>query len=410
MTQESSLLEFADENRNTIAVIEDRVAIWMLGYLLTYGVTKRNELLNSVEVAKGESVEDSLKRLIDAQFVSCLEGDELVMSEKGVRFAEAIGLSTKAEAKAFKIQISCDLFTIENVVLAREDRKTRRAIVNDLLSAPEKYFQGATGDRYGFVECNYFGSDIAFGYLTQEYLAHRIRYDENLKRTDEWPTQNYNVLFILLLEPLLFILQDTKFFGAPRLDMAGTRIRSRWLLQQLFDNNGVTRNGEMLLKPYERTLSREEMLRSLLDNEDPIVQAYLDLGNGSAHLSESLPVFNPKQEWNNILTEIINDFELPNIGTAMFNATRRGNIGKSMLVKALALSGQIKRLKVGRGKASHTVKETVPTHIGRVLVSDPPTNEDVSNILAFLQDNIGVSITPVTLNVSEAAKQMRFEI
>jgi hypothetical protein len=252
-------------------------------------------------------------------------------------------------------------------------------------------------------------SETIYGYFTQEYLAHYLKYSENLQRQDEWDTKNCNILFVWPMNSQAFILQDSKFYGAPSLNMTQARSRIQMLLQLLVNYHKFERTGDCILRPYERILTKHEMLDALLRADEPVTEARIDLGTVTQSLPEVLSVFNPRDDWNRIITEIIQEYELPNISAIVFNATRLGTVGKSMFVKALALAGQVRRIKLGRGKLSRTVKQKIPTHVGRVVVSDPATDEDVANIISFLQDRLNLALTSHLLKVTDAVQQMRFE-
>jgi len=370
----------------------------------------RQNLGQSVSVSERENLDTSIQRLIEAKFIREQEGGMLIPSERGARFAEMLGLPRKFTEREAKVEISCDVFTIDNVRMADAPGANKRTFIEDLVKRPQLYLQGAEGARWGFAECKVFRDEILFGYFTQEYLAHYLKYDENLQRHEDWDVKNYNILFVLPLNSEFLILQDAKFYGAPTLAMTTTKTRIQMLLTLLFDHYKIERIGDLVLRPYERVLTKDEMLKVLFESEQPVTQAQLDLGSITYSLSEKLSVFNPRDDWNEMLTAIINEYELPNIARAIFKSTRVGNVGKSMLVKALALAGQVKQLKLGRGRTSRTVKRAVPTHVGRVLVSDPASEEDVVNILSFLQNQLGLALSSLPLTPSKAVWQMEFEM
>lgn len=410
MERRGSLIEFADENRATLAAVRDRVAMWALGYILLFGPVAREDLRMSIGVSEKEDLDTSVQRLIDAEFIREQEGAMIVPTERGARFADFLGLPRQFTQRASKVEISCDVLAIDNVKLIETPTKAKTHFVEDLMYQPQLFLQGAEGARYGFAECRLFGDDILYGYFTQEYLAHYLRYDENLQRQEDWGVRNYNVLFMLPLNSQILILQDAKFYGAPSLSMTTTKSRIQMLLTLIFDHHKIERTGDLVLRPYERVMTKDEMMKILLESDQPVTQAHVDVGTISYTLSERLQVFNPRDDWNEVLTEIVSEYELPNIARAVFHATRVGSIGKSMLVKALALAGQVRQVKLGRGKNSRTVKKAVPTHVGRVLVSDPASDEDVANILSFLQNQLGLTLSKVPLTPSKAALQMRFEM
>lgn len=405
-----SLVEFAEQNSATILAVKDRVAVWALGYVLLFGPRSRRDLNESLSVSERENLDTSIQRLIEAEFVREQEGGVLIPTERGAQFAEMLGLPRRFIEREAKVEISCDVFTIDNVRVADAPREPKTSFIEDLVRRPQLYLQGAEGARYGFVECKVFGDDLLFGYFTQEYLAHYLKYDDNLQRHEDWDVRNYNILFVLPLNSQFLILQDAKFYGAPTLSMTITKTRIQMLLTLLFDHHKIERIGDLVLRPYERVLTKGDMLKVLLESDQPVTQAQLDLGTITYSLSEKLSVFNPREDWNEMLTAIINEYELPNIARVIFHSTRVGTVGKSMLVRALALAGQIRQVRLGRGKSRRIVKRAVPTHVGRVLVSDPANEEDVINILSFLQSQLGLALSSLPLTPGKAVWQMQFEM
>lgn len=410
MERSLSLTQFAERNEGTISVIGDRVSVWALGYMLLSGPMSRQDLGASLSVSETENLDASIQRLIEAEFIREEKGGMLIPSERGARFAEMLGLPRRYIEKEAKVEISCDVFTLDNVRVTETPAANKKAFIEDLVKRPQLYLQGAEGARYGFAECKVFGDEILFGYFTQEYLAHYLKYDENLQRHEDWDVKNYNILFVLPLNSQYFILQDAKFYGAPNLNMTTTKTRMQVLFTLLFDRHQIERSGDLVLRPYERVLTKSDMLKVLFESEQPVTQAQLDLGSSTYSVQEKLSVFNPRDDWNEVLTTIINEYELPNIARVIFKSTRFGTIGKSMLVKALALAGQVRQVKLGRGKVSRTVKRAVPTHVGRVLVGDPASEKDVVNILGFLQDQLGLTLSSLSLKPSSVVQQMRFEM
>jgi len=406
----SSLIQFTEENKATVIAVKDRVAMWALGYILLFGPLLREDLSESLSVSERENLDISIQRLIDAEFIREQDEVELIPTERGARFAEMLGLPRQFTQREAKVEISCDIFAIENIELVTSPSQAKRRLIEDLMHSPQLFLQGTEGARYGFAECRLFGDEVLYGYFTQEYLAHHLRYDENLQRHEDWDVRNYNILFVLPLNSQFLILQDAKFYGAPSLSMTMTKARLQMLLTLISDHYELTRTGDLVLRPYERVLTKDEMMKLLLESDQPVTQAHVDLGTTAYSLSEELSVFNPRDDWNEALTRIISEYELPNIARAVFHSTRPGTIGKSMLVKALALAGQIRQLKLGRGKQSRTVKRVVPTHVGRVLVGDPASDEDIGNMLSFLQSELGLTLSSVPLTPSKAVWQMRFEM
>lgn len=410
MERGGSLIQFADENRATLVAVRDRVAMWALGYISLFGPLSREDLKTSVGVSEKEDLDTSIQRLINAEFIREQEGATLVPTERGARFADVLGLPRQFPQRASKVEISCDVLAIDNVKLADAPTTAKTPFIEDLMHKPQLFLQGTEGARYGFAECRLFGDDILYGYFTQEYLAHYLRYDDNLQRQEDWGVRNCNVLFVLPLNSQILILQDAKFYGAPSLSMATTKGRIQMLLTLIFDHYKIERTGDVVLRPYERVLTKDEMMKVLLGSDQPVTEAQIDLGSITYSLSEKLSVFNPRDDWNEVLTTIISEYELPNVARAIFHATRIGTVGKSMLVKALALAGQVRQLKLGRGKNSRTVKRAVPTHVGRVLVGDPASDEDIANIVTFLQNQLALTLSKVPLSPGKAVWQMRFEM
>lgn len=404
-----SLTQLVESNEAIISTVKDRVAMWILGYVATYGLTLRSELYDSLKTSDPESAESSLQRLIEVEFVREQDGS-IIASEMGMQFAHMVGVPRHPPRGRTRIQVSCDVLTVENVRLLDAPEPKKQAIIDGLIKSPRLYMFGSEGARYGFVECGVLGEKTLFGNFTQEYLAHYLRYDEHLQRQEEWDTRNYNVLFILPLNSQILVLQDAKFYGAATLSMSTTMARMQMALQMLFDHHGIERTGDLVLKPYHRVLSKEEMIKALVTTEESVTEAYLELSGDGHLLQDKLSVFNPREEWNEALTAIINEYELPNVARAKFSSTKTGTLGKSALVKALALAGEIKRMKLGHGKKSRVVKRAVPTHVGRVVVSDPPTEEDIAGVLRFLQDQLELDFGSLPLKVSDAVWQMRFEI
>jgi len=85
-------------------------------------------------------------------------------------------------------------------------------------------------------------------------------------------------------------------------------------------------------------------------------------------------------------------------------------LSKSKLAKALALVGDIKNIKIGRGKGARTITPRVPTHVGRAIVSDPVREEEVLGILGFLQDRLGMRLTDLPVKSKLTDLQIRLDI
>jgi hypothetical protein len=300
-----------------------------------------------------------------------------------------------------------DVFALENFAVREVSKETSERLLNDLITKPRLY--SVPGYRYGFVDCKIINDDITYGYFTQEYLDHSIKYDDNITRQDSWDRRFANILFIWPVNTEYFILQDTRFFGIPSLDMNSTRSRVLMVMNILRERYNIPRIGDIVLRPFKRELSSEEMFDELMNSEHVVTRTRIDMSNGNTKLPEKFPVFNPREDWNDFLKQIIEEYEVPNIANATFKSTRKGTLKDSAIVKALALTGKVNYFQRGRGKYKETIKQLVPTHIGKIEVSEPITEENVGSILGFIQNNLRVILTEKPLKFDTSHKQMKFE-
>ena len=137
------------------------------------------------------------------------------------------------------------------------------------------------------------------------------------------------------------------------------------------------------------------MLRALLNSEQSVSSAQLDVGKYREEVKERLPVFNPREDWNEWLTTIVKDYELPNVGRAEFTSTTKGDLSKSKIVKLFALAGSPRQFNLGHGKERKVIKRVMPAHIGSVTVSDPVTKQEVTDILVFISEGLGISFPQI---------------
>ena len=411
MNVDSSLIQYAEDNMTIMTCLRDRVAVWIFGYIYLVESATRKQISVILKVSENESTDRSIDKLIEAGYI--FENEDGMMSPTGTAkaLADILGLSGQMVPGSIKREVSLDLFLIDNVNIANAAKSSKQAIISELVEHPRLH--SVPGNRYGFVECRCLGDGVIFGYLTQEYTAQFIDYDEHderLERHDEWPTKFDNTLFVWPIDSQVYVLQDKRFFGAPTLNMNQTKSRVQMLLSMLCDYHGFEHSGDLVIKPYERELLKSDMLDLLFNSDQVVTETGIELGNVTAHLDEKLPVFNPRDDWNEALTEIINDFEIPNIAKVAFSATILGTLAKSKLVKALALAGRPRVVKLGRGKYSKTYKRKIPTHVGKATVSDPATPDDIASILNFLQERLGLVFGDISFKPGTSSSQMKFEI
>jgi hypothetical protein len=332
----------------------------------------------------------------------------LLPSYKGANIAKILGL-TNLSQEVIKNEISIDVFALNNYYGSDINDAIREKICSNLVN--NKQWYGANGGRYGFTAVKILGNSVAYGYLAQEYLDHNVLYDEEMNRSDEWPYRFTNTLFTWPIKGNVFILQDKRFHGAPTLDMSTTKNRILLIMQTALQSTGIIREQGVYFSPLPRTVKKEEMIQQLLQNKEQVTKTYIDIGKyRQGNVEETLPVFNPRVDLNENLTEIINEYEIPNVGNASFNSTKYGSLSKSKIVKAFALAGKINQITLGRGKTAKEIKNKVPTHVGRVYVSDPPEEQDIVKIIAFLQANLGISMGLPLYNLKDQNSQMGFEL
>ena len=387
-------------------ILMDRVAIWILGYAMTVGWLTREKIDEDVEF-KDVNVHDSLEKLKKANLLRELDNKQLVATEGARAIFKRIGIEKLESFSHAKYEISCDVLKVNNVDIASASEAAKNKLVESLQS---ERLHGTEGAKYGFVDVGLIRGHVVYGNFTQQYFAHYLNYDDQKRRVDAWEPRYYNVTFVWPLNSQVFVLQDSKFHGAGSLDMKSTTSRIQMLLQLLLSAEHFKRDGDCYFTEYLRHTSRQEMMHRFLDSKEQITEAIISLNGDSQPISEPLLVFNPKFEWNSILTDIIKESEIPNVAGATFRSTKNGNLRDSAFVKAFTLIGRVKRMKEGRGKSVKLINELTPTHIGRVLVSDPLTKEDVFNILGFIQKRLELSLGLDYLPATEASKQMRLEM
>ncbi|MEN8614215.1 hypothetical protein ABFB09_02875 [Dehalogenimonas sp. THU2] len=348
----------------------------------------------------------SLESLISASVVS-ETGGVLKTSEIGDQVSGMLGLSRQYTSIKTQFNISCDVFYMKNAMVASSPKATKNAIVNQLLA--NRALRGPEGDHYGFVEFQCLDDHTVYGYFTQQYLDRTFDYDNDLHRLTDWNYKYHNLLVIWPLDSHVLILQDSKFFQAPTLNMSSTKNRITMLLTDVFKEQGVTLSGDVLLHPFERTVTKDEMLNVLLHSDQSVSEAELDIGKFRSSVPEVLPVFNPREDWNQLLSTIVNEYELPNISDAKFKSTKPGDLGKSKIVKLFALAGTPRKVTIGRGKDVKIFKKTVPTHLGKVKVSDPATKQEIVDILSFVRDGLKLPLS-IAYKPSEEVLNIQFEM
>ena len=280
-------------------------------------------------------------------------------------------------------------------------------MIDQLVYKPHLYGE-MDGYHFGFVECKTINEEIIYGYFTQEFWDCSLKYDNDLERQEQWDTRNMNLLFIWPLKSQVIILQDTRFFGSS-LSMTTAKSRIVMLFTLLLDYCKFERTGGVLFSPFERTMSQEEMLE-VLAREEVVSKVDVGLETQGASLQGAFPVFNPREDWNDMLRQIINDYEIPNLAGVVFRAKQLGTLSKSMLSKALAMARQVKTLDLGRGKSKRTITKKIPIHVGQVTISEPVKEDEILGVLGFLQDRIGVSFTDLPIKIIPQDTQIRFQI
>ncbi len=381
--------------------------MWLLGYILVYGPVSQIELDESLELSDIGELHRSVHELVEAGFIQQRKDGLFEVSKAGAQMGRRLGVTPDSITGYEKSPISCDVFQIQNAKIAEATRDSKLAVIEQLVYKPHLIGE-LEGYHFGFVECKAINEEIIYGYFTQEYWDHSLKYDNDLERQEQWDTRNMNILFIWPLKSQVIILQDTRFFGSS-LSMTTAKSRILMLLTLLLNHCKFELTGSVLLSPFERTMSQEEMLE-VLAQEEVVSRVDVGLGTNGASLQGAFPVFNPREDWNDMLRQIINDYEIPNLGSVVFRAKRFGTLSRSMITKALAMAGQIKNLDLGRGKSKRTVTKKIPIHVGQVTISEPAQEDEVLSVLGFLQDRMGLSFTDLPINVIPEDTQIRFQL
>jgi len=401
------MLQATKEHRLVASVIRSEMAVWLLGYIEVYGPVTRSELEGSLDMEDATNLLTSIEHLGEAGLVQKRNDGTLETTELGARLSRLLGVVKEEILDFSRRVISCDVFQIENV-----DRSAIRAnkvsLIEELVHSPRLYGE-REGNRYGFVETKVIGEEVVFGYFAQEYWDRSLKYDNGLERREEWDTRYTDLMFVWPLHSSVFMLQDTRFYGAPTLSMTTAKNRIVMILTLLLDHCNVRRTGDIVFRPFQRTMSREEMLAALEESET-VSRAQIGLEAATYPVEHELSVFNPRQDWNEMLRQIINEYEIPNIGNVVFTAKKLGTLSKSKIAKALALVGEVKVITLWRGKSARKVTPRVPTHIGQVNVSDPVTEEEVMGIVGYLQERIGVLLTDLPVRAKVADLQIKLDI
>lgn len=407
ITDGRSISQATKEHRLVVSVIRNEIAVWLLGYVELYGPLTSSELEGSLDMENLTNLFTSIDHLEEAGFIQKRSDGKLETTELGARLSRLLGVIKEDILDFSRRTIACDVFQIENVDIS-EIRAKKVALIEALVRKPRLYGE-REGSRYGFVESKIIGEEVVFGYFAQEYWDRSLKYDNGLERREEWDTRYTDLMFIWPLHSPVFILQDTRFYGAPMLSMTTAKNRMVMILTLLLDHCNIRRTGGIVFRPFQRTLSREEML-AVLEESETVSRVQVGLEAVTSPVEHELSVFNPMKDWNEVLRQIINEFEIPNVSNVVFTAKRLGTLSKSKLAKALALVGELKTITVGRGKGARKVTPRVPTHIGRVNVSDPMTEEEAMVIVGFLQDRIGVRLTDLPVRTKVADLQIRLDI
>jgi len=407
MSNNPPLLQFISENQAAVSVARNHMAIWLLGYTLFHGPLSQIELDDSLELDDMELLYSSVQQLVDAGFIQKRKDGLFEVSGEGAQLGKMLGITPKSEQDYEKLSISCDVFQIQNTKIAEASKASKVALIEQLVYKPHLIGE-IEGYHYGFVECKAINEEIIYGYFTQEYWDHTLKYDNDLERQERWDTRNTNILFIWPLNSQVIILQDTRFFGSS-LSMTTAKSRIMTLLTLLLDYCKFELTDGVILSPFERTLSQEEMLE-ILGREEAVTKVDVSLETQRTEIQGAFPVFNPREEWNDMLRQIINDYEIPNLGGVVFRANRLGTLSRSMITKALAMAGQVKNLDLGRGKSKRTITKKIPIHVGQVTISEPAQDDEILEVIGFLQDRIGLTFTDLPIKTMSQDTQIRFQI
>jgi len=402
-----SILQSTKEHRLVVSVIRNKTAVWLLGYLELYGPGTRSELEDSLDTEGLTDLSDSIDHLEKAGLIQKRGDGKLEPTELGAKLSRLLGVVKEDVLDFSRKAIACDVFQIENVDMSAV-RANKASLIKELLHNPRLYGE-QEGSRYGFVETKVVGEEVIYGYFAQEYWDRSLKYDNDLERREEWDTRYTDLVFIWPLHSPVFMLQDTRFYGAPTLNMTTAKNRITVILTLLLDHCNIGRTGDIVFRPFQRTLSRGEML-AVLEKSETVSRAQIGLEDVTYPVEETLSVLNPREDWNEMLRQIINEYEVPNIGNVIFTAKKLGTLSKSKITKALALVGELKYITLGRGRDAKKVTPCVPTHIGQVIVSDPLKEEEVMGIVGYLQGRIGLRLTDLPVRPRVTDLQMQLDI
>ena len=406
-TDGRSILQATKEHRLVVSVIRNEMAVWLLGYIELYSPVTRSELEGSLDTENPTDLFTSIDHLGGAGLIQKRDDGKLETTELGARLSRLLGVVKEDILDFSRRVISCDVFQLENVDLSAM-RANKVSLIEELVHSPHLYGE-REGSRYGFVESKVIGEEVVFGYFAQEYWDRSLKYDNGLERREEWDTRYTDLMFVWPLHSSVFILQDTRFYGAPTLNMTTAKNRILMILTLLLDHCNVRRTGDVVFRPFQRTMSKEEML-AVFEESETVSRAQIGLEAVTYPVEQEISVFNPREDWNEMLREIINVYEIPNVGNVVFTAKKLGTLSKSKIAKALALVGELKTITLGRGKGARKVTPRVPTHIARVNVNDPVTEEEVIGIVGYLQERIGVRLTDLPVRRGVADLQIKLDI
>jgi len=281
---EKSLLQVTKEHRLVASLIRNKLAIWLLGYISVYSPISRIELEGSLEVDNIDILLNFILRFEELGLIRRSIDDLIEITELGIRFCRILGIGTEDIVDFSRKNIACDVFQLENSGILDASRESKLSLIEALVQNPSIYGE-REGSRYGFVENRVLGDEVIFGYFAQEYWDRSLKYDNYLERREEWDARYTDLLFIWPLKSPIFILQDTRFIGAPTLNMTTSKGRITMIITILLDYCKVHRTGDVFLRPFERTLSKDEMLKTLSESEtvskaQALVMLYSQLSAG----------------------------------------------------------------------------------------------------------------------------------
>ena len=118
-------------------------------------------------------------------------------------------------------------------------KKIKKKRIIWAITNKKKSLFGIEGDHYGFVEFESMGDETVYGYFTQQYLDRSYLYDEESQRHVDWEYKYHNILVIWPLHTHIIVIQDSKFFQAPTLNMRTTLVRILTSLRMLFESNDI---------------------------------------------------------------------------------------------------------------------------------------------------------------------------